>query len=507
MAIKPIDFYRRFRTKALGISLLVQLAVGVLVGAWYFTSTSLAVAADNYILSLILPFAFLELIATAITLTLVSEPTKVMADAVLHATSQAGNTAPPNVDHERYTKSGLSTLVHDIYELAATGEQTSTTTPVRDEILQHILDMLPMGIILADAKGTIIRTNKKAPLHKDAVTLKSLDLQFDHENTFDAWLATCESDAIATEHTWSRVTNESQSEKLRKFYDIVASYHKDGEDGIEVVILAIDRTAEYGTTEEAMDFIALAAHELRGPITIIRGYLEVLADELDDQLDADHKELMDRLNVSASRLSGYINNILNASRYDRRHLKLHLQEYTMQNLYTPLETDLQLRARTNNRLLNIVFPNDLPTVAADKNSIEEVIVNLVDNGLKYSLEGGQVIVSAKVDGDFVEVSVQDQGIGIPASLVPNLFSKFYRSHRSRETVSGTGLGLYISKAIVESHGGTMSVRSTEGEGSTFSFTLPIYSTVADKLLASNNRNDAIIESSNGWIRNHAMFRG
>ena len=133
---------------------------------------------------------------------------------------------------------------------------------------------------------------------------------------------------------------------------------------------------------------------------------------------------------------------------------------------------------------------------------------MIDNALKYSNEGGVVNVTAHVEDGFVITSVEDHGIGMPGNVVSNLFHKFYRSHRSRETVSGTGIGLYISKAIVESHGGKISVRSAEGEGSTFSFSLPIYSTVADKLLASDNSNEGLINRADGsWIKNHAMYRG
>ena len=95
---------------------------------------------------------------------------------------------------------------------------------------------------------------------------------------------------------------------------------------------------------------------------------------------------------------------------------------------------------------------------------------------------------------------------MPESVVANLFQKFYRSHRSRETVAGTGIGLYISKAIVESHGGTISVRSQDGHGSTFTVSIPIYSTVADKLRASDNSNEELISEGRGWIKNHSMYR-
>lgn len=153
------------------------------------------------------------------------------------------------------------------------------------------------------------------------------------------------------------------------------------------------------------------------------------------------------------------------------------------------------------------FPDTLPTVAADTAAIGEVLSNLIDNAIKYSNEGGLVHVTAHVIPGFVEISVIDRGIGMPSNVLPNLFHKFYRSHRSRETVAGTGIGLYICKAIVSSHGGSVNVRSVENEGSTFSFTLPIYDTVATKLNADKGSNKSLIEHGSGWIRNHAMFRG
>jgi signal transduction histidine kinase len=168
---------------------------------------------------------------------------------------------------------------------------------------------------------------------------------------------------------------------------------------------------------------------------------------------------------------------------------------------------MNLRAKAQNRLLAIQFPTDLPTIAADRASLSEVFGNLIDNAIKYSNEGGAINVTARVTGDFVDIIFEDHGIGMPESVVSQLFQKFYRSHRSRETVAGTGIGLYISKAIVESHGGTISVRSEDGHGSTFVVSIPIYSTVADKLKAGDNSNEGLISEGRGWIKNHSMYRG
>jgi signal transduction histidine kinase len=205
-------------------------------------------------------------------------------------------------------------------------------------------------------------------------------------------------------------------------------------------------------------------------------------------------------------LSSYVNNILNASRYDHKHLKLQLSETTVDNIISDIKDDMELRARTQDRSLVWQIPPNLPTVAADRSSVSEVLSNLIDNAIKYSHDGGQIEISASIVDGFVAMSIRDHGIGIPTVVANNLFSKFYRSHRSRDSVGGTGIGLFISRGIIESHGGHINVESTEGEGSTFTFTLPIYATVADKLTNNGDNNDLIRDGGN-WIRNHSRIQG
>ena len=186
---------------------------------------------------------------------------------------------------------------------------------------------------------------------------------------------------------------------------------------------------------------------------------------------------------------------------------MHLTETSVASVYETIRDDMNLRASAQNRLLSVNIPEGLPTIAADTASLGEVFSNLIDNAIKYSNEGGAIVVDVSSKGDTIEFAIQDHGIGMPSSVVSNLFQKFYRSHRSRETVAGTGIGLYISKAIVESHGGTISVRSEDGHGSTFIVSLPTYAMVADKLKADNNVNEALINGQTSWIKNHNMYRG
>ena len=163
-----------------------------------------------------------------------------------------------------------------------------------------------------------------------------------------------------------------------------------------------------------------------------------------------------------------------------------------------------LRATSQNRLIEFNIPEKIPTIGTDISGFSEVLTNLIDNAIKYSNDGGLVKITTERVGNFVNIKVQDWGIGIPLNVMPNLFQKFYRSHRSRETVAGTGIGLYLSKAIATKMGGEISVESTEGEGSIFTFSIPIYKAVANQL--QNKDMNIIGQSSGGWIRNHGKVK-
>lgn len=502
------DYWPRYKKRAVILTILMQIAVTIVIGCALVEGGVLTT-------SIIFWIVMVAILATTIgvnviLLTLLTLPFKDLTSALTHVSGEPTNVAPPNPNARHFERDGFKPILQLVYKLALgdTGDKPATTSESQLPVtaISAALDNTDVGFIIMNEQGVITYANPKAPVHTTPEGNRVIDLLFDDAFTLDAWLKECEQHAVHSEHTWKRLPNKITGEEDRKIYDVTASYQKGS--AAEVVITLFDRSADYQPDDDNLDFIAFAAHELRGPITVIRGYLDVFGDEVGDKLDGDQAELLKRLVVSANRLSGYINNILNASRYDRRHLKVHLVEDTIANIYDSIKDDMDLRAASQGRMLSVHLPDDLPTVAADAASVSEVLSNLIDNALKYSNEGGAVNVTATTEGNFVSVSVQDHGIGMPGNVVSNLFHKFYRSHRSRETVSGTGIGLYISKAIVESHGGKIGVRSVENEGSTFTFSLPIYSTVADKLQASNNSNEGLINrTEGGWIKNHAMFRG
>jgi len=502
------QFWPEFIKRKIILVILTQITISALA-ALALTTTGVFYIDSVVMWLIILGFLTLNITSDILILLSATSPTKDLMSAIVNVSGERTVLTPPNPNRAEYEKTGFRDALQTIYKLSANkeeGDSEKAEEKLKKQVsnLTGALDMTICGFIALDSDRNVVYANKSAPAKTDSNGKKNVDLIFNGTDTLDSWLDTCQENAVHDEHIWLRVPDRLPNEEGRRFFDVLASYQKSS--NIETVLTLIDKTKSYSVDEENLDFISFAAHELRGPITVIRGYLDVLEDELADVLKDDQTELFRRLIVSSNRLSGYIDNILNTSRYDRRHLKMHLAEDTVMDIYDTISDDMKLRAGAQNRLLTINIPDDLPTIAADRGSIGEVLGNLIDNAIKYSNEGGLVSVNAKVNGDFVDISVIDNGIGMPESVVSQLFQKFYRSHRSRETVAGSGIGLYISKAIVESHGGKISVRSEDGHGSTFTVSLPIYATVADKLKVDDNSNEGLISEGNGWIKNHSMYR-
>ncbi|OYX41300.1 hypothetical protein B7Y94_05295 [Candidatus Saccharibacteria bacterium 32-49-12] len=502
------DYWRYFQQTTLiilsGVILIVAVITAVVLYITGVTSdmpTALTVLAIVVLTSgLVLGFVYW----------LMRRPLRDLMAAIIHISGEPTDTTPPNPNDGQYERSGFKEVLQTLYQLSKDRPVAATSSPdsvvaITENALSKALNTTNCGFVLLDKASRITFANKAAPIAIDQDGTKRLNLYFNGSDNLDNWLVECEHNAVNAEKTWERIPNKLPDEDDRRFFDVVATYSKGAE--AEVILALVDRTAKYLTSEQDLDFIAFAAHELRGPITVIRGYLDVLQNELQEYLAPDQVELFHRLSISANRLSGYINNILNTSRYDRRHLRIRLAESTVDTVYDMIRDDMTMRAVAQNRLLSVKFPADLPTIAADPASLSEVFGNIIDNAIKYSSEGGAINVTAVKKGDFVDITIQDHGIGMPGNVVSNLFQKFYRSHRSRETVAGTGIGLYISKAIVESHGGTISVQSEEGRGSIFTISIPTYQSVADKLQAGNNSNEGIIGQGSGWIKNHSMYRG
>jgi two-component system, OmpR family, phosphate regulon sensor histidine kinase PhoR len=221
------------------------------------------------------------------------------------------------------------------------------------------------------------------------------------------------------------------------------------------------------------DFVANVSHELRTPVTVIKGYAETL---LSGAL-ADDPQRSERflgiIQNHADRLSSLVRDLLTLSELESGEVSMHPQDVQLEGAIRQALLLVGQRGEEKGVTLECSDLSAEMCVSADRSRLDQVLINLLDNAVKYSSRGGKVTVQAAEEGDMVRVSVRDSGIGIPQKDLSRLFERFYRvdEARSRDK-GGTGLGLSIVKHIVQAHGGSIHVESTPGEGSVFSFTLP-----------------------------------
>ena len=239
----------------------------------------------------------------------------------------------------------------------------------------------------------------------------------------------------------------------------------------EAVEFVIDISEQKKLELQKDEFITVASHELKTPVTSIKVYADVLQEQIGNDEDKMIRDMVQKLNGQVDRLNNLIGELLDTSKIGEDRLILKPVTLNINGLIAEKIEELQPLAKKSKLIFK---PGKLPEINADKERIEQVLTNLVSNAIKYSPGGGDITIATEKTDHVVKVSVQDKGIGIPAGMLNDVFGRFFRIPNPQvQTFPGMGLGLYISAAIVERHGGTISVESKEDEGSTFSFTLPL----------------------------------
>jgi signal transduction histidine kinase len=257
----------------------------------------------------------------------------------------------------------------------------------------------------------------------------------------------------------------------------VSGRYRRGADGaLEGAVLAV-RAAEGRGSEEpsAIEVVSTVSHELRSPLTSVKGYTSLLLNRWDRVPDEQKREMLAQIHHDADRVTRLVTELLDISRLETGRLHLRRQLVDLVVLAGRVVEKVGLEYEGLSCAVDI--PEGFPAVYADPDKVEQVLTNLVENAAKYASLTG-LVISGSVGEDVVEVSVTDRGEGIPASDLLRVFTKFFRRDLGKPT--GTGLGLWISRGLVEAHGGRLTAESTLGEGSTFRFTLP--TDAFDKLL-------------------------
>ncbi len=445
----------------------------------------------------------------------VMHPLKSIWQAVLHLSPTEQGVAAPKLDDLKLGRELVANLVGQIYQFSETVKITANSDNEKSHDLHNnfIASNLPLPLLVLDDTETIIYVNQAAATYigiaaenligKNVYMI--LDMSFSSDDTLDTWLKDSKANKATSSGAWERVRLNIQENHPTLMFDLSAYYNKDNSQKMTTMLVLFDHTKQYSQDDQAVSFIALSVHELRTPLTMLRGYIEVFEEELTGKLDPELQDFVLKMRSSAEQLTSFVNNILNVARVDNDQLQLKLQEAQWPAILQSAIDMIALRAKVRGISLEYSASPDLPSVGVDSLSIREVVNNLIDNAIKYSGKSTVIKIDTHITQEgMVETTVQDSGLGISSSIMANLFTKFYRDHRNRAQIGGTGLGLYLSKAIVTAHGGNIWVKSKEGEGSTFGFTLIPYSKLAEELKQSGDQE--MVRGAHGWIKNHSLYR-
>ena len=465
--------------------------------------------------------ALLTIIASFVLSKPYVSATEFLARAILHVSSERADTPAPNPKSIKAGREFMERLASYVYDMSSRSVMSSYPTAKSDAVnknapngqAQATIKDSPLPFFVIDSHNVITNASQTAMaflgVDADGVIGKNiydvLKFSFSSDDTLENWLRFSAEKSVTSMRSWDRVKILTPAE-VTKQVDMSARFSKNDSSGNEIVIVLFDHSEKYGRDDGGASFVSMAVHELRTPLTIMRGYIEVFEEEITDKLDPEQKEFLRNLSVQAQQLGSFVGNIQNLARIEANALELQLKQDNWAEVLNSALNDMDMRAKVRHKEIIRKIDEDLPMVGVDRTTIYEVLVNIIENAIKYTHTDATIIVSTyKKDDNWVETTIQDHGIGIPDSLLGHVFDKFYRSHRTSRSVGGTGLGLYISKTIIEAHGGEIWVKTKEGVGSTFGFTVPTYESIASEANSSDNK--AIERSAHGWIKNHTLCRG
>jgi len=282
------------------------------------------------------------------------------------------------------------------------------------------------------------------------------------------------------------------------YLDLVVVVLEEQADDISAIITIHDLTQGRELEAMKLDFVAIAAHELRTPLAVVRGYLDLINNSPDlTKLTVLNIEYLERALSGVGQLGNLIHNLLNVSRIERGTLNIARSKVDIASLLNQLVKEEHVSALLKQQHLRYEGPISGVYAMADESAISEVANNLILNAIKYTPEKGDITVNMKQVGQYLRIEVTDTGVGVPDNAKPHLFTKFFRAEKSLTTGNrGTGLGLYIAKSIVEMHHGEIGVVSNTGNGATFYFTIPAFK---ESDHANSNAPQGELKGIHGWF--------
>jgi two-component system phosphate regulon sensor histidine kinase PhoR len=357
----------------------------------------------------------------------------------------------------------IEALSNAVHTLAQTFTLRLSALETERARLAAILDQITDGVLIIDASGSIQMANPGAEkLFGDNLNGRSVIIALRHHQLVETWRK-CQQ------------TGEPQSESVelptsRKFLQLTAIPDRET-GGALLMIQDLTRIRRLETVRR--DFISNVSHELRTPLASLKALAETLQDgALDDPPAA--RRFLGRMQTEVDALTQMSTELLELSRIESGQVPLQLKPVSPEILLQSAADRMKAQTERAGLELSAECSQGLPSLPADSSRLEQVLVNLIHNALKFTPPGGEIRLYARRDGKYIRFDVSDTGAGIDPDDLPRIFERFYKADRARTKGGGTGLGLSIARHIVEAHGGKIWVESEPEKGSTFHFTIPIF---------------------------------
>jgi two-component system phosphate regulon sensor histidine kinase PhoR len=329
-----------------------------------------------------------------------------------------------------------------------------------------VLEVMTDGVLIVDEAGKVQLVNSAAEnmfgvAHSEALGRSLIEALRQHQIA-DIWEQCRKSGEMQT------TTIEISARRL--YLQCVATPLGSALQGSTLLLFQnLTRLRRLETVRQ--DFISNLSHELRTPLASLKALAETLQENAIDDPPA-ARRFLQRMETELDALTQMVEELLELSRIESGRVPLKMSPTPPSRLIHQAVERLALQAERANLEISIHCPEDLPPVLADERRLAQVIVNLLHNAIKFTPAGGKIDLRAERDDDAIIFTVKDNGIGIPSEELPRIFERFYKTDRARSS-GGTGLGLAIARHLVEAHGGQIWAESIEGQGSTFSFSIPI----------------------------------
>jgi len=413
--------------------------------------------------------AYATILALIITVLLGSLLARSITGPIKKLTSKAKSMAEGDFDHKLEVKSDdeIGQLTQMFNYMAGQLKDTLGEIASEKGKMEAILAYMTDGVIAVNIKGEIIHANPSAlkflGVEYSEVSNKKLDYLFSKTGI-----------NLTFEHIKAY---ENVEDKIMQTNDVVlrvevASFMNEDKETMGYIMVFRDITEQHKLETMQKEFVANVSHELRTPLTTIRSYVETLQEGVLEEKEL-ARDFLQVVNSEAMRMTRLVKDLLQLSRLDYRQTEWNKSQFNLEVMVEEAVKKMEMAAKQKGQNITLEKLSPIPAFDGDKDRIEQVVLNIVSNAIKYTPDKGTIkVIMDYVDGT-VRIIVNDNGIGIPEKDLSRIFERFYRvdKARSRE-LGGTGLGLSIARQIIEAHEGKISIDSVQGEGTTVTIQFP-----------------------------------